>query len=138
MMFCRKNLTSLQRKSVGQFGAVAGLTVATNLLSQVGRHHVAGGGSGVVVAGLSAASVAPVVLAAWVVGRYLRDEPDEFVRWLVVRALLWATAVTLAGDAVLGAVMTAFAHPFPVGLLNADLFIASTGIAFRLLLRGYR
>jgi hypothetical protein len=87
---------------------------------------------------LAALSVLPVLLAVWVAARYLKAEPDEFIRALVVRALLWGFAVTMVGDAIAGVLMTSYSRPFPIGLLNADLFIVSTGIAFRLVLRSYR
>ena len=140
MSLCRKKLTPLQRRAAQRFGAVASLTVGVTGLTQFG-HHLGSAGPAVtslVTAAASLAALVPVVLAAWVVARYLRDEPDEFVRWIVVRGLLWATAVTLAGDAVLGALMTASGHPFPVGLLNADLFIITTAVSVRLQLRAYR
>ncbi len=81
--------------------------------------------------------VLPVVFAIWVVGNYLTAERDEFIRVLVVRALLWGFAITMAGDAIAGALMDYYSTPLPLALLNADLLFASTGIAFRLLQRSY-
>jgi hypothetical protein len=61
---------------------------------------------------ISLFSVLPVLLAVWVVGRYLRAEPDEFIRALVIRALLWGFAVTMVGDAVVGALTGPYSTPF--------------------------
>jgi hypothetical protein len=83
-------------------------------------------------------SVLPVLLAVWVVARYLMAEPDEFIRTLVVQALLWGFAVTMAGNAVASAFINVYARPFPLTVLCADLFFASSLIAFRLLQRSYR
>ena len=151
MSLCNRNLTPLQRRSMQLMGSTLLLTVLTNLstptlpnplldvfpgLSQSLARH---GHSSALFAGmLSALAVIPVLLAVWVAARYLRAEPDEFVRALVVRALLWGFAVTMAGNAVASVLMNVYGRPFPLTLLNADLFFASTGIAFRLLQRSYR
>ena len=98
------------------------LTVITNLttpslpnplvdlfpaLSQLAAHHAHP--SPLLVGVLSALAVLPVLLAVWVAAHYLKAEPDEFVRTLVVRSLLWGFAVTMAGDAIAG-VLTAYPH----------------------------
>lgn len=100
----------------------------------VARQHA----SPAYVGALAALSLLPILLAVWIAANYLKAESDEFVRTLVVQALLWGFSVTMAGDAVLGVLTTVYSRPFPIGLLNADVFFVSTGIAFRLLRRGYR
>ena len=156
MPFCNKNLTPLQRRSMQRMGSVLLLTVLTNLtnphfpnvffdlfpglLRFLSSHQDAHNGlsSALLVGSLSAISLLPVLLGVWVAANYLKAEPDEFIRALVIRALLWGFAVTMAGDAIVGVLMTYYSRPFPISLLNADLFIVSTGIAFRLVLRSYR
>jgi hypothetical protein len=151
MLLCNKNLTPLQRRSIQRMGAALLLTVVTNLstlnlhnpfrdlfpgLSQLTPSYVQ---SSVFLVGLiSALSVLPVLLAVWVAARYLAAEPDEFIRALVVQALLWGFAVTMAGNAIAGVLMNIYSSPFPLTLLNADLFFASGLIAFRILQRSYR
>jgi hypothetical protein len=105
-------------------------------LSQLAAHHAHP--SPLLLGVLSALAVLPVLLAVWIAARYLKAEPDEFIRALVVRSLLWGFAVTMAGDAITGVLMSVDPRPFPLTILNADLFFASTGIAFRLLQRSYR
>jgi hypothetical protein len=144
---CNKNLTPLQRRSMQRMSVALILTVLTNFsspgtaspffdlfptLSHLREHP-----SVVLLVAMAAISVAPVLFAVWVASSYLKAEPDEFIRALVVRALLWGIAVTMAGDAIVG-VLTAYGHSVPIGLLNADLLFVSTAIAFRLLQRSYR
>jgi len=156
MPFCNKNLTPLQRRSIQKMGSVLLLTVVTNLTSPhlpnplfdlfpgllrfISSHQDAHSGlsSALLVGSLSAVSLLPVLLGVWVAANYLKAEPDEFIRALVIRALLWGFAVTMAGDAIVGVLMTYYSRPFPISLLNADLFFASTGIAFRLVQWSYR
>ena len=83
-------------------------------------------------------AVFPVLLAVWAAARYLKSEPDEFIRAIAVKALLWGFAVTMAGDAIVGVLITAYGQPFPLSVMNADLFFASTGIAFRVVQWSYR
>jgi hypothetical protein len=150
MLYCRKNLTAVQSRSIRLAGAVMILTVLTNLSSPrvpnvlyelfpgfahfMMRQQASPG----YVAALSLVSLVPVLLAVWVAANYLKQETDEFVRVLVVRALLWGFAVTMAGDAVLGVFMNAYSRPFPISLLNADLFVVATLVAFRVLRWSYR
>jgi hypothetical protein len=151
MSLCNKNLTPLQRRSTQLMGSAMLLTVITNLttpnlpnplvdifpaLSQLATHNAHP--SPLLLGVLSMLAVMPVLLAVWVAARYLKAEPDEFIRALVVRSLLWGFAVTMAGDAIAGVLMSVYGRPFPLSILNADLFFASTGIAFRLLQRSYR
>jgi hypothetical protein len=147
---CNKNLTPLQRRSIQLMGGAMLFTVVTNFsmpslpnplfdlvpgLSRLIAHY----GHSALFAGLLATlSVLPILLAVWVAGRYLTAEPDEFVRTLVVRALLWGFAVTMAGDAVLSVLMNLYTRPFPLTIFNADLFFISTGFSLRLILRSYR
>jgi hypothetical protein len=147
---CRNNLTALQRRSIQRTAGVLILTVITNLFIPrasnplldivpglgrfLARQHASLGLAGI----LSALSLLPVVLAVWIAAAYLKAEPDEFVRMLLVRALLWGFTVTMAGDAILGVLTMLYAHPFPVSVLNADLFIVGTGVAFRVLRWGYQ
>ena len=133
-----------------RMGGVLMLTVIANLSSPhapnplldlfpglghfLARQHASVGLAGA----LSAFSLLPIVFAVWIAATYLKAETDEFVRMLLVRALLWGFSVTMAGDAVLGVLTMLYGRPFPVSLLNADLFIAGTGIAFRVLRWSYR
>jgi hypothetical protein len=149
MQFLCKDLTPLQRRSIGKVSMVLFLTVAANVtlkggpdsllgrLPGLGHFFTQSPPSAVLASLLSVIALLPIVLAVWVAGSYLKAEPDEFVRMLLTRALLWGFAVTMAGDAILGVLTMLYGRPFPISLLNADLFIVTTGIAFRLLRWSY-
>lgn len=148
-MLRSKGLTTLQRRSIQRIRSVLILTLVTNFASPgvsnplfelfpslaqfMFRQRV----SAVYAGSLSLLSLLPILFAVWTAAHYLRSELDEFVRTLVTRALLWGFAMTMAGDAVLGVLTTVYGRPFPISLLNADVFVASTIIAFRLLRRSY-
>lgn len=151
MSLCKRNLTPLQRRFMQQMSGAMILTVLTNLstpslpnplvdlIPALSRLNSAHGHPSLLVASLlSAFAVLPILLAIWVMSRYLKSEPDEFIRALVVRAILWGVAVTMAGDAIAGTLMTFYAHSFPLAILNADLFVISTGLAFSYALRSYQ
>jgi hypothetical protein len=146
----QKNLTSLQRRTIRRMSAVLLLTVLTNVsdpkvsnplldlvppLRDLLLHQRASLAYAVT---LSLLSLLPVLLAVWIASDYLKQESDEFIRMLVVRSLLWGFAITMAGDAILGALTIVYPRPFPIALLNVDLFFASALIAFRALRRSYQ
>lgn len=149
--FCKKNMTPLQRRTVQLMGSALILTILTNLtipglpnplvdmFPALGRLTIKNAHSPVLLAGgLSAFSLIPILLAVWAAARYLKAEPDEFIRAVVVRALLWGFAITMAGNTVMGVLMNLYARPFPMAIVNADLFFISTGFAFRIIQWSYR
>jgi len=134
-MFC-KSLTTLQNRTRRLLGCALLFTVAITFLI---RHVSSFNRTSPLIACLFAIlSVLPVIFAIYIVSRYLSKEPDEFIRLLAMRALLWGIAVTMAGDAIFGVLVALYATSLPIALLNADLFFASTGIALRVILWGYR
>jgi hypothetical protein len=111
------------------FGASLATTVSLTLYANRELRH---GHPGIVTAWLLAIVCAiPVVAILAVIGRYLARETDEFVRMLVVRAVLWGLGITLVVDTILGA-MEAY-HPLGglLPALNVDLFIIAVGLALR-------
>lgn len=148
---CRnKNLTQLQRRSISLMSVALVLTVCTNfsgphianplvnLFPGLSRYTNLNHPSGLQASLISAISILPVLFGVWVAARYLKSEPDEFIRTLVVRALLWGFAVTMIGDAVVGVLTTLYGGALPLSLVNADIFFASSMIAFRILQWSYR
>jgi hypothetical protein len=148
-LFC-KNLTPLQRQSMRLIGVAMILTVCFNFLVPNAANPLMDlfpalksllGAPGHVekwqVFALSALTLFPVLMAVFVGARYLAHEPDEFIRALITRALLWGIAWTMAADALIGALMTTTGEPFPIILLNADVLLISTMMSFRLLMRRY-
>ena len=136
MSSCSNSLSTLQRQA---FRKLSAPIMFTALLNIFGRYRFGSGEAplpGVIL--LAFLYVLPVAAAVLIIGRYLAAEPDEFVRALVVRALLWGLAITMAGDAVAGVLIQYYATPLPIAMLNVDTLFFSTGIAFRLLQRSYR
>lgn len=150
MALCQRNMTPLQRRSLQMIGGAFLLTLLTNLstpnlpnplfdlfpaLPSFLTHHEH---SSAIVALIAVLSVLPILLTVWIAGQYLTKEPDEFIRSLVTRALLWGFAVTMAGTAMMSVWMNVYSKPFPLMVLNADLFFISSVLAFRILQRSYR
>jgi hypothetical protein len=68
-------------------------------------------------------------------GRYIARESDEFVRLIVMQALLWGFGITLVADVVMGglfAEIPAMGRLLP--LLSIDLFCCAGIVALRVLL----
>jgi hypothetical protein len=64
----------------------------------VSRHHP----TGLLAYVLAILPAIPIVGMLAVMGIYLRDEKDEFLRWITIQALLWATGVVLAWTTAVG------------------------------------
>jgi hypothetical protein len=80
---------------------------------------------------LATLAAIPVIGVIAVVGRSLARETDEFIRMMVVQALLWGLGVTFVADTFLGCL---FAYPSIYTLippLNLDLFVVTAGVAVR-------
>ncbi len=133
MLLCRKDLSILQRRSMRLFGGYMGLVVA---LTVIGRWMVEEGHpSRATVYLLAILPGIPVALMMAQAGRYLARESDEFVRLIVMQALLWGFGITLVADVVMGglfAEIPAMGRLLP--LLSIDLFCCAAIVALRVLL----
>jgi hypothetical protein len=137
MSFCRQNLSPLQRRFTGLF---AFTLIATAILYGVHisfkeGHLGSNGGHSAPTLGyaLSALPVIPFLAMMALIPRYFAREKDEFVRVLVIRALLWGFAVPLVIDTVWG-----FLWPLSpvIPMMNVDLFCITAMIALRI--QGWR
>jgi hypothetical protein len=132
MLLCKKDLSALQRRSMRMFGGYMGLIVALTL---IGRWLEDGHPPKAAVYLLAILPGIPVALMMILVGRYLARESDEFVRLIVMQALLWGFGITLVVDVVMGglsAYMPAMGRLLP--LLSVDLFWGAGVVALRVLL----
>jgi len=149
-LFCKNKMTPLQRRSMRLMGAALLLTVCFNFLVPNAANPLAilfpslkallatpGHAQKWLVFVLSALMLFPVLMAVFVGARYLAQEPDEFIRAVITRALLWGIACTMITDALIGALMATTGEPFPIVLLNADTLFIGTAVSFRLLMRRY-
>jgi VIT1/CCC1 family predicted Fe2+/Mn2+ transporter len=112
------------------FSANLLLTAALVLIAQI-RYEQAHASMVLTYVLATLAAISVIVVIA-VVGRYLARETDEFVRMMVVQALLWGLGVTFVADTFLGCL---FAYPSVYTLippLNLDLFVVSAGVALRI------
>lgn len=145
VLFCRKNMTPLQRRSMRWMGVALLLTIGANVLTVGGPNPLTEGFPLLSVLSVSpghaplwkvlAAAVMtlfPVLLAVFVAARYLAREPDEFIRAMVTRALLWGIACTMGADVIAELIMAVSGQTLPIALLNADVLFASTMLSFRL------
>ncbi|MGC9291282.1 MAG: hypothetical protein ACP5EP_00970 [Acidobacteriaceae bacterium] len=128
---CHKNMPPLQRRSLLLVSVAILIFVALTEAGYYGFRH--GHPSIAFVILLAILPAVPVVFVIRVVGRYLAEEKDEFVRMLVVQAMLWGFGVTMVLDTVWGGFAVWQPAPIPLGLLNFDIFAASALIAFRIL-----
>ena len=145
-LFCKNKMTPLQRRALGWVSVVLFFTVAANFLTKFSSTDplleffpflsalVIRPGHAPLWAMLvvTVVMVFPVLLAMLVGARYLAQEPDEFIRSMVMQALLWGMACTMAADAIVSVMMAAGGRPFPMGLLNADVFVVAALLSFRL------
>ncbi len=135
MSCCRENFSPLQRRFTELF---AFTLIATAVLFGANisfREGHLGGGHPARSLGyaLSALPVIPFLAMMALIPRYFAQEKDEFVRVLVIRALLWGFAVPLVIDTVWG-----FLWPLNpvVPMMNVDLFCITAMIALRV--QGWR
>ena len=71
----------------------------------------------------------PILCMLVVVGIYLRDEQDEFQRWMMIRSILWATGIVLAATTVVGFLQNFAAVTAPLSYYVFVLFWVVFGIA---------
>lgn len=146
-MFCRnKRMTPLQRHSLRWMSIAMLLAVLMNFLFFSGSVNpltkimpffsalTIEPGHAPIWKMLAAGAVMlfPVLLAVFVAARYLAQEPDEFIRSMVMRALLWGIACTMAVDAIISVTMAANGGAFPIELVNAEVLFVATMVSFRL------
>ncbi len=94
MLFCSPTTNAAKRsylqRSFGVALAYIALVFVTRLLI---NHFHPQGWQLYLVAVLP---TVPLLYFAWVVGRYLKEEKDEYQRDIIVRGMLWGTAAALA------------------------------------------
>ena len=93
-MFCDSGSNPAKRRYVrscfGIMMSYVGLVMSSRIM--VTRWHPQGWHLYVA----AALPTIPILCLAYVVGRYLREEKDEYQRDIVIRGMLWGTAVALA------------------------------------------
>lgn len=94
MMFCENSSNPAKRRyfrsTVGIMVSYVGLVASSKIM--VNRWHPQGWHLYVA----AVLPTIPILCLAYVVGRYLREEKDEYQRDIVIRGMLWGTAVALS------------------------------------------
>jgi hypothetical protein len=128
-MLLKKHLSPLQRRSMLLFSCCMLTVVAFTLL----RWDAAAMDLPMELRYLLAVSpTLPIAAMMAVVGRYVARETDEFIKTMVIQALLWAVAFTLIADTTLGALaqfMPQMGRLLP--LMSIDLFCIVFAVALR-------
>ena len=137
-LLCKKNLSPLQRRSLAGFGGVIGCTAGLTMMVHEAfeRVHLSLLG----IWGLAILAAIPMATLIFIIGRYLSRETDEFVRMLVVKAMLWGFGVTMVTDTIYSYLAEYAGDAHSNGMLqmlNIDVFFVSAAIALRLMARGY-
>lgn len=87
---------------------------------------------------LAVAPALPILLVIAVMGRYLVDETDEFLRSMAVQSMLWGIGITLAVATVWGFLENADLVPHLSSFLMFPLFCAAMGLSQPFIWRRYR
>ncbi len=130
MLLFSKQMSPFQRRSLRIFSVNFLLVVALSTFARQVFEHAHPGKALIYL--LSFLPAIPVLALVLVVGRYLARESDEFVRMLVVYALLWGMGVTMVGDTVLGALNQYNFLPGLLPILNIEAFWITTLIALHI------
>lgn len=129
MLYCNKDVTAFQRRSIRQVGGMLACSVA--LTSGVPALYGRDEPSGTVMLVLGLLAVAPIIGTMIVIARYLRGETDEYLRSIVARSILWGFGLVMVADTLIGAIVEYHPHHAPFGLFNMDLFVVASMIALR-------
>lgn len=126
-----KNMSAFQRRSMTLFGCSM---VFFAVLSGFAWNEARLAHSPTIVSFLLAIVPAfPVVAIMVVAGRYFARETDEYLKSLVIQALLWGFGITLVTDVVLGGLSAYFP---PLGtllpLFSIDLSCVAAMVALRI------
>lgn len=94
MLFCSPNPNAAKRRYLQRSLGVALAYIALVFVARLLINHSHPQGWQLYV--VAVLPTVPLLYFAGVVGRYLKDETDEYQRDMVVRGMLWGTAAALA------------------------------------------
>jgi hypothetical protein len=142
MLFCRKKLNPLQRRFATLFSVTLLATALLFTLAVSFREGHLGLAPGAFSRSLghmlSMLPVLPFLGMMFLIPRYLRQEKDEFVRILVVRALLLGFAVPMVIDTIAGFVWSPSRMFEIMPMFNVDLFCITALFALSFQVRRYQ
>jgi len=130
MEVCNKGLTAFQRRPMQLIGSMMGTCVALSVALQIlFEHHRFSRATYFGVALLAAVPIAGTLI---VIARYLQGEKDEYLRNIVVQAILWGFGLVMVADTFLGYVVEYQPVRFAFGIINMDIFVITGMIAVRI------
>ncbi|MEO8737571.1 MAG: hypothetical protein ABI380_13660 [Edaphobacter sp.] len=98
-MFCEIKSSALKAYNRGIIWTMSAYVLVTFGATWFVHHHHPKGAEAYAMAVLPSI---PIIAMLAVMGIYLRDEKDEFLRWMTIQSLLWATGFVLALTTVVG------------------------------------
>jgi xanthosine utilization system XapX-like protein len=136
-MFCQpKTMSPAAKRYLVRFFPAMAAYVAVLLASTWLIKHQAP--QGPLLWALAIAPAVPIIAVIAIMGLYLREETDEFVRALLVQAMLWGIGVTLAGCTAWGFLENVDLVPHLPLYLVFPIFCGAMGLAQVLIARRYR
>ena len=133
-MICIKNFSPLQRRFRMLFITTL---LATSLLFML-SDHVARNSFAAWNLLIILFPAVPFLTMMFLIPHYLRQEKDEFVRTLVIRALLWGFAVPMVVDTVWGFLWKLAPPDQALPMINVDLLCVGALFALAFQVRRYR
>jgi hypothetical protein len=131
MRFCRRQLSTYQRRSLRTIEIMMGICVALSIILQaiLERHNL----SMPTHYGIALLAIAPVIPTIFLIARYLRGEKDEYMRNLVVESMLWGLGFVLTAD-IFFSYIEPLSFLVAIGNISLDIFVltASTALEIKL------
>lgn len=134
MPLCYRKLNPMQRR----FRLLFLITLFATSLLFVWSEHVARNSFATWNLLLILFPAAPFLTMMFLIPYYLRQEKDEFVRTLVIRALLWGFAVPMVVDTVWGFLWKLTSPGPSLPMMNIDLFCVAALYTLAIQVRRYQ
>ncbi|HTV06834.1 MAG TPA: hypothetical protein VME86_15805 [Acidobacteriaceae bacterium] len=142
MLFCKNKVSPLQRRFVTLFGVTllaTALLFMLNVYFREGRLGSSLHSSSQTLSHIfSMLPVIPFLGMMLLIPRYLGQEKDEFVRTLVLRALLFGFAVPMVIDTVIGFLWGPAPLAYAMPMMNVDLFCVTALFVLAYQVRRYQ
>jgi hypothetical protein len=130
MLFCNRSFNAFQRRTMQLVGGMLGFCVALSVgpRALLEYRHL----NSLTFYAIAVLATLPIVGTLIVIARYLARETDEYLRSLVVTAILWGFGVVMITDTLLGSLVEHHSMDIPFGLFNMDIFVVTAMIALRI------
>ena len=129
MRFCRRQLSTYQRRSLRTIEIMMGICIAISILLQaiLERHNPAMP----IRYAMAFLSIVPVIPTILMIARYLRGEKDEYMRNLVVESMLWGLSFVLIADTFISYIGP-LSFLVVIGNVSLDIFVLTASAALEI------